>query len=174
MNRKASHSSLSKRLQAQLGFSLPEVLVASTILFASVMQSAKLYNTSIQGMHHSQLRDGIDAAIHADLEQVRQQVFEWSQDSTTQDGQLSYSPPSTACQNHALASQLISDLGTTMPATNYFLNLSGINTSTDGITITRTITADSSNGNLLTVTYSSTSNINKSTTLLPTAQGWCP
>jgi len=169
----------SQNIKAHLdGFSLPEAMISSVLLLMLVNQSASLYNTSVKSLSGAQLRDGVDAAVFADLETVRQEVFEWAQDHNTVDGQLSYSPASADCKNKSLATTLLSELSTELKPTGSTINLTYINTPISNLTVTRTINVDSDNGNLINVQYRSSGNsnltVNKATTLLPPAQGWCP
>ena len=160
------------------GFSLPEAMISSVLLLMVVNQSASLYNTSVKSLNGAQLRDGVDAAVFADLEAVRQEVFEWAQDSNTVDGQLSYSPPVDDCKNKSLATTLVSELSIELQPAGSTVDLTYINTPISNLTVTRTINVDSENGNLINIQYQSSGNsnltVNKATTLLPPAQGWCP
>ena len=119
-------------------------------------------------------RDGVNAAIAADLEQVRHEVFTWAADTTPSvDGQLSYSPIASACNAGTLATSLLSDRSSTLPA-----QTSLSSQALPGISIRRSISVDPSDANVLLVRYSTSGStlvsVDQNTALVPPAQGWCP
>jgi len=144
--------------------------VSSVLLMLVVSQSASLFSQSLGALGKARLRDGVNAAIAADLEQVRHEVFTWSADATPSlDGQLSYSPLTAACDGGTLATQLLADRSTALP---------GQKTLTSGISIDRTISVDPDDANVLLVRYTTQSgslvSVQQTTALVPPAQGWCP
>jgi len=145
-------------------------MVSSVLLMLVVSQSASLFSQSLGALGKARLRDGVNAAIAADLEQVRHEVFTWSADATPSlDGQLSYSPLKAACDGGTLATQLLADRSTALP---------GQKTLTSGISINRTISVDPDDANVLLVRYTTQSgslvSVQQTTALVPPAQGWCP
>ena len=132
----------------------------------------------MQALGKSRLRDGINAAIHRDLEDVRQVVSAWKTDgSMTTNGQLAYVPDTANCNNGTLATALLSDNTTTLPASS-ILDLSSSSTPLQGLQVSRTIGASVGNTNLIQVDYSTISSSSLktkvSTTLAIPAQGWNP
>jgi len=156
------------------GFSLTEAMVSSVLLMLVVSQSASLFSQSLGALSKARLRDSVNAAIAADLEQVRHQVFAWAADTTPSvDGQLSYSPPAAACNGGTLATQLLSDRSATLPTQS-----SVTSQAVPGISIERTISVDANDADVLLVRYATSNstlvNVQQNTALVPPAQGWCP
>ena len=132
----------------------------------------------MQALGKSRLRDEINATIHRDLEDVRQVVSAWKADgSMTNNGQLAYLPDTANCNNGTLATALLSDNTTTLPASS-ILDLSNSSTPLQGLQVSRTIGTSVGNTNLIQVDYSTTSSSSLktkvNTTLAIPAQGWCP
>jgi hypothetical protein len=151
-------------------------MVASAILMLTVSQATSLFTNSIQATGKAKLRDGLNAAVNADLEQVRHEVANWAMTAAI-DGQLSYSPDTTACTNGTLATALLSDRYDDAPPIVSWLDLSGIPTSQGTVQVKRTLST-SNNNNLIAVSYatsaSSPISLNINSTLSLPAQGWCP
>ena len=99
------------------GFSQVEALVASAVLMMAVSQSLNLYGSTLQATGKAQLRDGINAAINADLEQIRHTISTWALTESS-DGQLAYSPSNEACESGALASSLLADHAASLPTSS--------------------------------------------------------
>ena len=157
---------------------LTESLISSFILVGLATQTGRLFGDSMQALGKSRLRDGINAAIHRDLEDVRQVVSAWKADgSMTTNGQLAYLPDTANCNNGTLATALLSDNTTTLPASS-ILDLSNSSTPLQGIQVSRTIGTSVGNSNLIQVDYSTISSSSLqtkvSTTVAIPAQGWCP
>jgi len=169
------HERWLRRMRKAAGFSQVEVLVGSALLMLAASQSLSLFSTSLQATGKAQLRDGLNAAIHSDLELVRHQVADWARGSST-DGQLSYAPSATACSQANLGTALLTEKASALPATGS-LDLSSAPQQLRGITIHRSISTVSGNANLLQVSYSTGSNspisVTQTTTLKIPAQGWC-
>ena len=167
------------------GFSLVEALVSSFLLMLAVSQSLSIFGTTLSAMGKSRLRDSLNAAIHADLEAVRNQVADWALE-TPADGLTSYAPDSNSCDSNQLATALLDDKraeSTPQLVASTTLDLTASSIPTPGLAITRTIkpvgTADKSSGdgNLLEVDYSTNTNrlisIKRKSILMIPAQGWC-
>jgi Tfp pilus assembly protein PilV len=158
------------------GFSQVEAMVASVILMMTVTQSTALFTNSMQATGKAKLRDGVNAAVNADLEQVRHEVSKWSL-SANNDGQLAYSPSASACAGGTLAQALLTDRSSQLPVVST-VNLSGVPMRQGNVVINRTITIPSDNKNLIAISYSSTADsaisLKLNTTLNTPAQGWCP
>ena len=157
---------------------LTESLISSFILVGLATQTGRLFGDSMQALGKSRLRDGINAAIHRDLEDVRQVISTWKADgSITTNGQLAYLPDTANCKNGTLATALLSENTTTLPASST-LDLSNKSTSLQALQVTRTIGTAVGNTNLIQVGYSTNSSsflkTKVSTTLAIPAQGWCP
>lgn len=157
---------------------LTESLVSSFILVALTTQTGRLFGDSMQALGKSRARDTVNAAIHRDIENVRQTVASWKADSSmTTNGQLAYMPDTGQCENATLGTALLNEQSDELSALSN-LDISQTPTPLQGLTITRTISTASANNNLIQVTYStagsSTIKIQHSTTLSIPAQSWCP
>jgi len=155
---------------------ITESLVASVILMAMATQASQVFGDSMQAIGKSRLRDGINTSIQRDIEEIREIVSLWSVNTMGADGQLSYDPPQADCEDSILATTLLSDQSSQLPASQV-LNLSNISTPLQGLQITRTIGTLSGNENLIHLNYS-TSGHSKIKTQVSTimsipAQGWC-
>ena len=155
---------------------ITESLVASVILMAMATQASQVFGDSMQAIGKSRLRDEINTSIQRDIEEIREIVSLWSVNTMGTDGQLSYDPPQADCEDSILATTLLSDQSSQLPASQV-LNLSNISTPLQGLQITRTIGTLSGNENLIHLNYS-TSGHSKiktqvSTTMSIPAQGWC-
>lgn len=163
------------RKQAR-GFSQVEAMVASAILMMTVTQSTALFTNSMQATGKAKLRDGVNAAVNADLEQVRHEVSKWSL-SANNDGQLAYSPTASACADGTLAQALLTDRSSQLPVVST-VDLTGVPMRQATVVINRAITIPSDNKNLIAISYSSTADsaiaLKLNTTLTTPAQGWCP
>lgn len=158
------------------GFSQVEVLVASAILMMTVAQSTALFTNSMQATGKAKLRDGLNAAVNADLEQVRYEVTKWAL-TTTNDGQLAYAPDATSCANGTLAQALLSERSNALPVVST-VDLAGVPMTRGIVQVNRTITVPTDNTNLIAINYTTSTDspisIKLSTTLTMPAQGWCP
>ena len=169
------HQRWLRRMREAAGFSQVEALVGSALLMMAASQSLSVFSTSLQATGKAKVRDGLNAAIHADLEQVRHQVADWAS-STNTDEQLSYAPPLSACSQASLGTTLLLDKASQLPASSN-LDLSTAPQRLRGITINRLISTVAGNANLLQVSYSTGSNspisVTQTATLAIPAQGWC-
>ena len=157
---------------------LTESLISSFILVGLATQTGHLFGDSIQALGKSRLSDNINAAIHRDIEDVRQLVSTWKADALiTTNGQLAYWPDETQCDYGTLTKALLSENTLSLPSSST-LDLSNASTTLRGIEVTRTIGTVVGNTNLIQVNYSTNSNSSLktevSTTLAIPAQGWRP
>jgi len=156
---------------------LTESLVSSFILVGLVTQTGNLFGDTIKGLGKSRLRDTVNAAIHRDIEDVRQLVSTWKSDvSMATNGQLAYLPDETHCRNGTLATALLSENAQQLAA-NTTLDLSSSSTNLQGITVARTVGTADGNTNLIQINYSTNNSSLKtevSTTMGIPAQAWCP
>jgi len=153
-----------------------EAMVASAILMMTVTQSTALFSNSMQATGKAKLRDGLNAAVNADLEQVRHEVATWAMTATS-DGQLAYNPSATACAAGTLAQALLSERFRQLPSLTT-VDLTGIPMRQGTVQVNRTITVPTDNSNLIAVNYATSAaspiSLRLSTTLTMPAQGWCP
>ena len=156
---------------------LTESLISSFILVGLATQTGNLFGDSMMALGKSRLRDTVNAAIHRDIEDVRQLVSSWKADvSMANNGQLAYIPDKTHCQNGTLATALLSENAQQLAAST-ILDLSSSSTNLQGITLTRTIGTADGNTNLIQINYSTSNSSLKtevSATLGIPAQAWCP
>ena len=155
---------------------ITESLVASVILMTIATQASQVFGDSMQAIGKSRQRDEINTSIQRDIEEIREIVSLWSINTTGTDGQLSYNPPQSDCENSILAKTLLSDQSSQLPASQV-LNLSNISSPLQGLQITRTIQTLPGNKNLILINYSTTGHskikTQVSTTMSIPAQGWC-
>jgi len=153
-----------------------EAMVASAILMITVTQSTSLFTNSMQATGKAKLRDGVNAAVNADLERVRNEVSKWAM-SANNDGQLAYNPSATACSGGTLGQTLLTDRSSQLPVAST-VDLTDVPMRQGTVVINRTITVPSDNKNLITISYATTANspisLKLNTTLTTPAQGWCP
>ena len=151
-------------------------MVASAILMMAVTQSTALFTNSMQATGKAKLRDGLNAAVNADLEQVRHEVATWAMTATS-DGQLAYAPDAAACANGSLANSLLAQRTSQLPVIST-VDLTGVPIRQGTVQVNRTISVPADNNNLIAVNYATTSGspitIKLNTTLSIPAQGWCP
>ena len=156
---------------------LTESLISSFILVGLATQTGNLFGDSMMALGKSRLRDTVNAAIHRDIEDVRQLVSSWKTDvSMANNGQLAYVPDKTHCQKGTLATALLSENAQQLAASR-ILDLSSSSTNLQGITLTRTIGTADGNTNLIQINYSTSNSSLKtevSATLGIPAQAWCP
>lgn len=164
-----------QRSNRDSGLSQVEVLVASAVLMLTVSQSLSLFGSTLQATGKAQIRDGVNAAINADLEQVRHTVASWSATSNS-DGQLAYNPDPAVCSQGELGTALLQANASNLPASSV-LDLANAPKRLQGIRIARTISTASGSRNLIQVSYATAAgspvSVSQSTTLVTPAQGWC-
>ena len=175
----------SKRLIQSAGFSMVETLVSSTLLMLAVTQSLNLFGITMDSLGKSQLRDSLNAFIHADLERVRSSISTWELDNSI-DGITTYTPDKGACQTNSLANKLLAEKRSLSPAqleVSKLLDLSNTTISMRSSTITRTIDVFSrdvsqiGDSNLIDIKYSTNASslirIERRAVISIPAQGWC-
>ena len=158
-------------VDAANGYSLPEVMVASTVLALVVANSAGTLTQSGGSYTRSRERDAISALIAKDLEGVRATSFDYKRCNPTAqpgepagcaaarlntfaDGQITFVPDAPTCTAGTLAEDLNANTASLTSSANLVIPQSLAGVSLKGVTISRTISAS---GNELTVKYSSTS-----------------
>ena len=165
-----------------LGYSLPEVMVASVVLAASVAMAANLSNSSIDGMQSMNLRSKLDSALAARMELIRDAGFRYLCTQGCDNDQLSLQLKydldtlTPLCKADSLGSSLNSYLAAEHPELTKTFNLNSVDAKAPSILITPTITAS---GNRLSVTLTAEDSSDQaiqsiSSTIVPHAQGWCP
>jgi len=172
------------------GVGLPEALVSSTILMVMVNQSSGLFADSMGGLSKSRLRDGLNATIAADIELVRNQVSDFRSSQTS--GQLSFNPTDSDASD-GLGSNFLTEMdgslgslgtddvdGDGINETVLSQDLDGADFAAhlDGVTITRSISADPDHPHLIRVSYTTEGHdsvqTSNSTDMVFPAQGWLP
>ena len=157
------------------GLGLVDAMVSSSILMVIATQSLGLIGDSMSAMGKSQMRDGLNAAINADLELVRHNVASWAK-STTSDGQNTYNPDSSACDAGTLAAALLADTNSGLESGTEPVSLANAPTKLQGVTINRTIEVDPDNSNLIKISYSTSGgsiDVEQNASMITPAQGWC-
>jgi len=158
------------------GFSQVEAMVASAILMITVTQSTSLFTNSMQATGKAKLRDGVNAAVNANLERVRNEVSKWAT-TTNSDGQLAYNPGAAACSSGTLGQTLLTDRANQLPVVST-VDLAGVPMRQGPVVVNRSISVPSDNKNLIAISYTTTANspisLKLNTTLTTPAQGWCP
>ena len=186
---------LSLRQQHALsGYSLPELMIASTVLASVVASSAGTLTESGKSFNRSRERDAISTLIAKDLEEVRATAYNYMRCEPTPqanepgactdarlnqfaDGQVTFVPDAARCNAGTLAEGLVATNPALVSSSTLTIpqNLSGI--SLGGVTISRAITAS---GNELEVKYGSVSSssgnqpVYQQALIVPESTGWCP
>ena len=169
---------------------LTESLVSSFLLMLFAGQSGRVFTYSMEAAGKTKIRDQIALSISSDLEHVRNQVNLWKTVGTNLNsnglplnGEMSYEPTAAMCLNNTLAKDLLNDnvfsgqgiLNNTESETTIVKTI--VVPSTD-IEITRTISSEAKNYNLLNIHYKinaqSLKQSDQRTTLMMPAQAWCP
>ena len=175
-------------------YSLPEVMIASTVLAIVVAGSVGIITESGKSFNRSRERDAISTLIAKDIEEVRAAAYNYMRcDPTPQanepgactdarlnsfaDGQITFVPDVARCNAGTLAEGLVASNPSLVSSSTLTIpqNLSGISLS--GVTISRSITAS---GNKLEVKYGSLSSssgnqpVYQQALIVPESTGWCP
>jgi len=164
------------------GYSLPEVMVASVVLAASVAMAANLSNSTMEGMQGMNLRSKLDSALAARMEKIRDASFRYlctqGCDNDELSLQLKYDLDTLTplCKADSLGSSLSSHLATEHPELTEPFNLNSVDAKAPSIPIISTITPS---GNRLSVTLTAKDSSDQAiqsitSTIVPHAQGWCP
>jgi Tfp pilus assembly protein PilV len=184
------------------GSSLPEVLVSSAILATTVLATLQISNSTIQGMGQSKVRAQIDSAIAERIENLRGHAFRYL--CSKGEGENSLHPQDAGCLKPGITYELSYGTHDHEDAANHLKDLKDLckakgmgegllnainsaysqNSSAnplnqftlEGTKPLITIKPESkSEGNQLRVTFTSSPvSTEVTTTLVPTAQGWCP
>jgi len=168
----------------EAGFSLVEALISSFLLMLAVSQSLNVFGLTMNALGLSRIRDGLNAAIHADLEAVRNEVASWRLD-TSVDGMTAYNLQdySEDCKTNKLAEKLLDEKDATLLAIVPAIDLGGSSVPSKGSSVKRVINVfsrpdgGSGDGNLIQVAYStnpgSVVSIERKAVISIPAQGWC-
>ena len=141
---------------------LTEVMVSSFLLMLIVLNSTRLFTDSMGALGKSIRVDQIGALIHADIEQERGRLAQWSVDpDVDQAYYLAYIPDEQLCESKTIGDAIISDL---------------YPDHTDKVVsakhdVTRSVTTD---GTLIILHYTIAGRTGRSVTILPPASQWCP
>lgn len=146
--------------------------MASVLLFVAIAAVSDVFTTFSRNFTSSRLRDGLSALIAEDLENLRGRVAAYgSPDTTTNPGQVTYSPSAPVCDAATLAADMVTSNTATFPATFTITAPARLR----NVVVNRTITA---NGNRLEVSYATANgspiSLRLQSTLVPPAQSWCP
>jgi hypothetical protein len=176
------------------GYSLPEVMIASTVLALVVTNSVGTLTQSGKSFSKSRERDAISALIAKDLEGLRATAFNYmrcdptpqpnepagcpgARDNSFADGQITFVPDVNRCRAGTLAEGLVATNAALASQSTLAIppTLSGV--SLQGVSITRRVSAS---GNELAVNYSSSSTtsgnspVYQQAIIVPESTGWCP
>jgi hypothetical protein len=176
------------------GYSLPEVMIASTLLALVVTNSVGTLTQSGKSFSKSRERDAISTLIAKDLESMRATAFNYmrcdpspqpnepagcpaARENSFADGQITFVPDVARCTAGTLAEGLVASNAALASSSSLAIppTLSGV--SLQGVSITRSVSAL---GNELTVKYSSlsagsgNSPIYQQALIVPESTGWCP
>ena len=176
---------------------LPEAVVATSALAIFTSVSLQSFTSSMKVVGSAKVRDDVSAVISSDLAKIRRAADEWKLDTTA--AEINYcekdenDPTDLGCDemcaNGTIALDFLKDGDTEglLPTEDYgsvvdntsswTRTKSDIMPENKKVTLTRTISSESSNYNLLKVSYvaSSTimSNSNSTSTIIMPAQAWC-
>ena len=173
---------ISKGTPSHQGFSMPEVLISSALLALVVSNSSQLFMKSGLATSKGSSRDAVAAAVAKDLESLRTKAFQYhchSGPCSTQSSEiakpisyldLSDSEKIATMENRCQIKGLEEHMVETM-------ELKDKNFTAKGVTIERTLTT-SPDSNQLLVSYQATTDspikFSFNSSLIPTAEGWCP
>jgi len=177
-----------------VGYILPEVMIASTVLALVVTNSVGTLTQSGKSFSRSRERDAISTLIAKDLEGLRATAFNYmrcdpspqpdeptgcaaARENSFADGQITFVPDVARCTAGTLAEGLAATNAGLTSTTSLAIppTLSGV--SLQKVSISRSVSAS---GNELTVQYSSNSpgsgnsQIYQQALIVPEATGWCP
>ena len=176
-----------KRIDA--GFSLPEVMVSSSILMMVVAGTAQSQINSINITADSNQLNAVQALIAEDIDGLRRETFRWMckpGTACTGDPQFADVPmrfltgDSTAlggdngfCTTKTLAEHMVNDQSSIFTASSTVSWGSDAPTKAKDVTVNREITAT---GNEVNISYSTTGGVKPFTTtrtLVPQVLHWC-
>ncbi len=177
-----------KRLQKQLkknGFSMPEVLVSSSILMMVVAGTAQSQLNSVVRTAEAGEQNTVQARITEDIDELRREAFRWQCTNRTsctgkvqfEDIPMRYNTTQasvkSACSAQTLGGEMISDKPKLFRALTTLSWQSDAPTEAQKVQITRKITA---NGNEVEVNYTTTGSsreLDTTTSIIPQAASWC-
>ena len=168
--------------------SITESLISSSILMILIASGTSLYMDSMGALGNSRTRDGISSSISSDLEEIRDSVESFRDNSSN--GVLAYTP--TDSDSTQMGINFILDMASQGKfgspndtngdgSTDSLVeNIAGsqFGNHLTGITITRTISTYSEQPHIVRVTYTTQGNSKvtpeHSSDILFPAQGWLP
>ncbi len=178
-----------KRLQQRTrknGFSLPEVLVSSSILMMVVAGTAQSQLNSVIRTTDAGEQKTVQARISEDLDGLKREAFRWQcTNGTSCTGNVQFediamryntthAPLSSACNAQTMGGAMISGLPTVFPALSLLSWPSDAPEEAQKVQISRVIKA---NGNQVEVRYTtsgSSRELDTTTSIIPQAASWCP
>jgi prepilin-type N-terminal cleavage/methylation domain-containing protein len=166
------------------GYSLPEVMIASTVLAIVVASSVGTLTESGKSFNRSRERDAISTLIAKDLEEVRAAAYNYNEPVACSDarlnqfadGQVTFVPDASRCNAGTLAEGLVATNPDLVSSSTLTIPENVTDISLGGVTISRTITAS---GNELEAKYSSISSssgnqpVYQQALIVPESTGWC-
>ena len=182
-----------KGIEANQGFSMPEVMISSALLALVVSNSTHLFMKSGVATSQGSSRDSVAAAVAKDLEGLRTKAFQYhchsgpcSTDPSEIAKPISYvdvtdsnavDAMETLCTNKSLEDDMVANDSALTTSGSINIALDSTNVALSGITIQRTL-ATSSDSHQLLVSYQATAGspikFSLNSNLSPTAEGWCP
>jgi len=177
-----------KQLQRQHkvnGFSLPEILVSSSLLMMVVAGTGQGQINSVVRTADASAQNAVQARITQDLNNLRSQAFSWQCIAGTSctgnvqfaDISMRYDTTSTAlksaCNTQTMGAAMISGLPNINQAPAILSWPNEAPKEAQSVEITRKITAS---GNEIQVNYSTTGssrNLNQTAVIIPQAASWC-
>ena len=167
------------------GFSMPEVLVSSSILMMVVAGTAQSQLNSVIHTVDAGEQNAAQARISEDLDALKREAFRWQCTSGTsctgkvqfEDIPMRYNTThaavKSACSAQTIGGALIADKPALFPALGVLSWQSDAPTEAQKVQITREITA---NGNEVEVRYTtsgSSRELDTTTSIIPQAASWC-
>lgn len=175
------------------GFSLPEVMVSSSILMLILANTTQIQINSSSRIVAASNRDEIATRIRADMNILREAAFRWECKSgtactgdpsnankamlynTADTNGSNFSVLKTHCNSDTLGSHMLSSSPNEFPSTSTLLHWdTSATNSAKNSAITRTIVA---NKNSLNITYTASGRSGttiSNATIVPEAMHWCP
>ena len=160
-------------IRSASGFSLPEVMIVSAILAAVVTSSVRMTSSSVLGMNRSKLHQQASSALAARMETLRYEAFRYL--------------CSQGCEHDQLTEERLYDIALLRPrclaadlGSSFYSHLHQLEsaphqpfTVTDSEILVTPTFAPSGNQLLATLEAPSIP-LTLTTTLVPSAQAWCP
>ena len=178
-----------KRLQQQQhkknGFSMPEVLVSSTILMMVVAGTAQSQLTSFAHTANAGQQNAVQTRISEDLDTLRREAFKWQcTDKTSCTGNVQFedvpmryntNEPEliAACATKTMGTTIITKKSNIFPESSILNWGNNAPQKNQNVTINRTISADNNEIQVTYTTAGSSRNITTTTSIIPQAASWC-